>query len=134
MSSEPLHPETTVPSTKPSASEDKGKDVMTHAPTESEPIIDFKVWNPPKGSSRPQRGMLSMCVKSCVFTRYISDLPDSYFEPTANELKAIYHAQVKAREALANAPLKTQQIRERELQSKMERWPTVCVIKYRFIN
>jgi len=83
---------------------------MTHVPTESEPIIDFKVWNPPKGSSRPQR-----------------DLPDSYFEPTANELKAIYHGQVKAREALANAPLKTQQIREQELKSKMERWPTTRI-------
>jgi hypothetical protein len=56
MSSVPQHLESTVSSTE--SSEDKSKDVINKASHETQPIIDFKVWNPPNGSSsRPQPGM-----------------------------------------------------------------------------
>jgi hypothetical protein len=66
----------------------------------------------------------------------LADLPDSYFEPSSNELKAAYQAQLKAREALNNAPLKTQQIREREHKAKLDRWPNVrpVLLPLLFIN
>ncbi|KIJ51039.1 hypothetical protein M422DRAFT_27118 [Sphaerobolus stellatus SS14] len=78
----------------------------------SEPVVvDFKVWNPPEDSSAALR----------------RELPDSYFEPSTNELKALYQSQVKARQALQNAPLKTQQIRSREVKAKLDRYPTTRI-------
>ncbi|KAF8581068.1 hypothetical protein K439DRAFT_256203 [Ramaria rubella] len=88
----------------------KEKDAERPA-AETEQTIDFKVWNPPTGVSS-------------ISPR---DLPDSYFEPTASELKSSYQAQVRAREALVNAPLKTREIRERESNSKLSRWPTTTI-------
>lgn len=69
-----------------------------------------KVWNPLNAPAAP-----------------IPDLPDSYFEPTLNELKATYEAQVRAREALTNAPFKTREAREKELKVKQEQYPTTRI-------
>ncbi|KAF8518474.1 hypothetical protein JB92DRAFT_2787370 [Gautieria morchelliformis] len=88
-----------------------GKDVEQEVPVNIDKLSDFKVWNPPGGTS-------SITPK---------ELPDSYFDPTAAELKASYQAQVRTREALANAPLKTREIRERETNSKLTRWPTTTI-------
>ncbi|KAF8510939.1 hypothetical protein BU17DRAFT_55042 [Hysterangium stoloniferum] len=95
-------------------------------------VVDFKVWNPPAGSTIPRQGtsvqLEQHVVGLSLFKVFaIVDLPDSYFEPTTKELKATYQSQVQAREALANAPLKTQEIRDRELKAKMARWPTTRI-------
>ncbi|KZS92590.1 hypothetical protein SISNIDRAFT_412862 [Sistotremastrum niveocremeum HHB9708] len=51
-----------------------------------------------------------------------ASLPDSYFTPTTSELKAAYAAQVRVRENLINAPLKTQAMRESEEKAKQTKW------------
>lgn len=52
-------------------------------------------------------------------------LPDSYFEPTTSEVQAMYQSQVRLRESLNDAPLKTRAIRDQEEQVKAAKYPTV---------
>ncbi|OZJ02565.1 hypothetical protein BZG36_04338 [Bifiguratus adelaidae] len=52
-----------------------------------------------------------------------ADLPDTFFKPSGQELKAALDAQTKARMALENTPLKTQAIRDAEEKEKMNRNP-----------
>lgn len=52
-------------------------------------------------------------------------LPDSYFEPTTSEVQAMYQSQVRLRESLNDAPLKTRAIRDQEAQVKAAKYPTV---------
>lgn len=92
-----------------------------------ETLGDIKVWNPLNGQAAPIPGNLIEAVSKPKSHGTCIDLPDSYFEPTLGELRASYEAQVRAREALVNAPLKTKEVRERELKEKRERYPTVSV-------
>ncbi|ELU40358.1 MBF1 domain-containing protein [Rhizoctonia solani AG-1 IA] len=68
---------------------------MTHAP--------FKLWNPP--------------------TEIVPDLED--LEPTAAEIVAAYQAQARKSENLRNAPLLTQEIRDRQQREKYKKWPNL---------
>lgn len=71
----------------------------------------FKVYKPPAESDTPQS---------------LKELTDSDFEPTSAELQAAYAGQKQRLDALVNAPLKTQAIKEREQKAKISRWPKVC--------
>lgn len=106
--------------------QNKGE-IVTEIPAKT--ALDFKVWNPPNGPVAPIRGNPnvrdSFLFNKSNFSRRSSDLPDSYFEPTLSELKASYDAQVRAREALVNAPLKTKEVREIEFRAKLQKYPTV---------
>ncbi|KAG9048089.1 hypothetical protein FS837_000795 [Tulasnella sp. UAMH 9824] len=80
---------------------------------------DYKVWNPPGGSAGTPASLAS--------------LPDSYFDPTAEELKSAYQSQSRLADKLANAPLKTEAIRQREAKEKLARWPETR-IRVKFPN
>ncbi|KAH7341737.1 hypothetical protein B0J17DRAFT_647706 [Rhizoctonia solani] len=80
---------------------------VVHAP--------FKLWNPPT-ETRP------------TVAPELEDL-----EPTAAEIVAAYQAQARKSENLRNAPLLTQEIRERQQREKYKKWPN-CVIRIRFHN
>lgn len=58
-------------------------------------------------------------------TASLTALPDSYFEPTAEELKSAFSSQSRLVDKLSNAPLKTEAIRQREAKEKLARWPEV---------
>ncbi|CAE6454817.1 unnamed protein product [Rhizoctonia solani] len=80
---------------------------VAHAP--------FKLWNPPT-EARPTA---------------IPELED--LEPTAAEVVAAYQAQARKSETLRNAPLITQEIRDRQQRERYKKWPN-CVIRIRFHN
>lgn len=63
----------------------------------------------------------------------IADVPDEEFEPTTSELKAAYASQQRRVAALQGAPLKTQEIKKREEDARLSRWPTTK-IRIRFPN
>ncbi|KAG8997690.1 hypothetical protein FRB90_012441 [Tulasnella sp. 427] len=77
---------------------------------------DYKVWNPPTGAIGTP-----------------ASLPDSYFEPTAEELKSAFQSQSRLVDKLNNAPLKTEAIRQRETKEKLARWPETR-IRVKFPN
>lgn len=70
----------------------------------------FRVYNPPESSG----------------TTLLTELTDSDFEPTTAELQAAYAGQKQKLNAIANAPFKTQAVREREQKAKANRWPKVA--------
>ncbi|KAJ3890979.1 hypothetical protein GG344DRAFT_48310 [Lentinula edodes] len=77
----------------------------------------FKVYKPSSGSS---------FIPS-------TDLPDSYFNPTASDLK-LAQTQLSARtQALTNAPLQLRTTREAAEKAKKERWPNTT-IRVRFTD
>ncbi|KAJ1307559.1 hypothetical protein OPQ81_001656 [Rhizoctonia solani] len=80
---------------------------VAHAP--------FKLWNPPT-ETRP------------TVAPELEDL-----EPTAAEIVAAYQAQARRSENLRNAPLLTQEIRDRQQREKYKKWPN-CVIRIKFHN
>ncbi|CAE6409991.1 unnamed protein product [Rhizoctonia solani] len=75
----------------------------------------FKLWNPPT-DTRPTTAP------------EFEDL-----EPTAAEIVAAYQSQAQKSETLRNAPLLTQEIRDRQQREKYKKWPH-CVIRVRFHN
>ncbi|KAJ3997859.1 hypothetical protein F5050DRAFT_1568497 [Lentinula boryana] len=77
----------------------------------------FKVYKPTSGSS----------------SILPTDLPDSYFEPTAFDLK-LAQSQLSSRtQALTNAPLQLRTTREAAEKAKKERWPNTK-IRVRFTD
>ncbi|CAE6522053.1 unnamed protein product [Rhizoctonia solani] len=80
---------------------------VAHAP--------FKLWNPPT-ETRP------------TVPPELEDL-----EPTAAEIVAAYQSQTRRSENLRNAPLLTQEMRERQQREKYKKWPN-CIIRIRFHN
>ncbi|KAG9005835.1 hypothetical protein FRB94_003905 [Tulasnella sp. JGI-2019a] len=113
----PVDQETTVNIAQSSSS--VGVDTPSSSgapPAEPAPIIEYKVWNPP-GSGVATPG----------------SLPDEYFQPTGEELKAAWQAQSRLVEKLNNAPLKTQAIRDKEAKEKAKRWPETT-IRIKFPN
>ncbi|CAE6382052.1 unnamed protein product [Rhizoctonia solani] len=80
---------------------------VAHAP--------FKLWNPPT-ETRP------------TVPPELDDL-----EPTAAEIVAAYQSQARRSEHLRNAPLLTQEIRDRQQREKYKKWPN-CVVRIRFHN
>ncbi|KAG8746602.1 hypothetical protein FRC12_014247 [Ceratobasidium sp. 428] len=75
----------------------------------------FRLWNPPAVPS------------------VSSPLLPSDLEPTAAEIVAAYQAQSKRAERLQNAPLMTQQMRDRQQVDRLKKWPN-CTIRVRFHN
>jgi len=69
----------------------------------------FRYFRPPQGGSERK------------------DLPDSYFQPSAADLKAAQASLSRRTQALVNAPLKTHAIREAEEKTKRARWPTTTI-------
>lgn len=83
----------------------------------SDPLVahtPFKLWNPPT-ETRP------------------ASTPVEDLEPTAAEIVAAYQAQTRRAENLRNAPLLTQEMRDRQQKEKYQKWPQ-CTIRIRFHN
>ncbi|OSX59072.1 hypothetical protein POSPLADRAFT_1152213, partial [Postia placenta MAD-698-R-SB12] len=55
------------------------------------------------------------------------ELPDSYFQPSPADLKAAQASLSARTQALTNAPLRTQAMREAEEKTKRARWPTTTI-------
>ena len=55
-----------------------------------------------------------------------ANLPDSYFEPSAADLKYAQTTLQARAKALVDAPLQTQKLREEKEADRRKRWPTVC--------
>ncbi len=53
------------------------------------------------------------------------DIPELYFTPTAAELKAVQSSLAARTQSLANAPLRTQAMRDADQKAREARWPTV---------
>ncbi|OCH94883.1 hypothetical protein OBBRIDRAFT_884435 [Obba rivulosa] len=71
--------------------------------------VSFKYYRPPTSSAQPR------------------ELPDSYFTPTAAELRA-QQASLSARtDALTNAPWRTRAMRDAEDKAKRARWPQTTI-------
>lgn len=56
---------------------------------------------------------------------YLGDLPESYFVPSAADLRAQQNSLIARTQALSNAPLKTQAMRDAEEKAKRTKYPTV---------
>jgi len=67
---------------------------------------DFKVYKPPAFSAGSP-----------------SELPESYFTPTAADLKAAQATLTARTQALVNAPLQLRATREAADRAKKDRWP-----------
>lgn len=83
--------------------------------------------------SRRVREALHSCMPSNVLTSCLfglapaAELSDSYFTPTAVDLKAAQDSLTARTQALVNAPLRTQAMRDEEQKSKAAKYPTVRV-------
>ena len=55
----------------------------------------------------------------------VGDLPESYFTPTAADLKAAQATLTARSQALVNAPLQLRTTREAAERAKRDRWPNV---------
>ncbi|PSR88744.1 hypothetical protein PHLCEN_2v5095 [Hermanssonia centrifuga] len=53
------------------------------------------------------------------------DIPELYFTPTAAELKAVQSSLAARTQSLANAPLRTQAMRDADQKAREARWPTL---------
>jgi len=76
---------------------------------------DFKVYKAPASSSGSPLG----------------ELPESYFTPTAADLKAAQATLTARSQALVNAPLQLRATREAAERAKRDRWP-ITTIRIRF--
>ncbi|GJE85667.1 Ubiquitin regulatory domain X-containing protein [Phanerochaete sordida] len=99
---------------------------MSSVPPAAEPVPaatspasanEFKVYKPPQttGPIGPR------------------DLNDSFFTPSAADLKAAQDSLSARTQALTNAPLRTQAMRDAELKAKMAKYPTTT-IRIRFTD
>ncbi|EIM91185.1 uncharacterized protein STEHIDRAFT_152843 [Stereum hirsutum FP-91666 SS1] len=70
----------------------------------------FKVYNPPRTAAASPR-----------------DLPDSYFEPSAADIRSAQAALHARTQALTDAPFQTRAAREQAEKKKTERWPTTTI-------
>lgn len=55
---------------------------------------------------------------------------DDNLEVDGQDLKAVYASQVRAREALENAPLKTKSMRDKEQAERRKKYPEVWLSQY----
>ncbi|GBE88440.1 hypothetical protein BKA93DRAFT_768555 [Sparassis latifolia] len=85
----------------------------TTEPKSSEPPVavepEFKYYRAPQSIAAPR------------------ELPDSYFTPTYADLKAAQASLTARTQALTNAPLRTQAMRDAEDKVKRARWPHTAV-------
>ncbi|KAJ3478529.1 hypothetical protein NLI96_g9694 [Meripilus lineatus] len=57
----------------------------------------------------------------------LGDLPESYFVPSAADLRAQQNSLIARTQALSNAPLKTQAMRDAEEKAKRTKYPTTTI-------
>ncbi|THH28230.1 hypothetical protein EUX98_g5949 [Antrodiella citrinella] len=72
--------------------------------------VDFRVYKPPHSAAGSP-----------------ADLPDSYFTPSAADLKAAQASLSARTQSLVNAPLRTQAMREADDKAKRAKWPTIKI-------
>lgn len=72
--------------------------------------VDFKVYRPPHSASGTPR-----------------DVPDAYFTPSAADLRAAQASLSARTQALVNAPLRTQAMRDDENKKRLARWPNTTI-------
>lgn len=75
-----------------------------------QPTVDFKVFKPPRSANGS-----------------LVDLPDAYFQPSAADLKAAQASLSARTQALVNAPLRTQAMRDADDKARRARWPTTKI-------
>jgi hypothetical protein len=73
---------------------------------------------------RSRHVIISLTLRETVL-KFLASLPPTELEPTAAEIVAAYQAQNKRTERLQNAPLITQQMRDRQQEAKIKKWPNV---------
>ena len=56
------------------------------------------------------------------------ELPEAFFTPTTADLKAAQDSLTARTQALVNAPLKTQAMRDVEQKAREAKYPTVCFL------
>ena len=96
-----------------------------------EPRVDFRVYRPPRSSGGAPGSFHRITVLlTALWTSILVDLPDSYFQPSAADLKAAQASLAARTQALANAPLRTQAMRDAEDKVKRAKWPTVRVYQF----
>ncbi|EIW84180.1 hypothetical protein CONPUDRAFT_119806 [Coniophora puteana RWD-64-598 SS2] len=83
----------------------------TSSANSSDLPADFKVYKPPLATSNTN----------------VPNLPDSYFTPTAADLKAAQATLSARTQALTNAPLQLRAAREAEEKAKRDRWPNITI-------
>jgi tether containing UBX domain for GLUT4 len=91
----------------------------------------FKVYKPPEST----RGYPCASAYNCYILHSlggyeVGELPDSYFAPTAVDLKAAQNALTGRTQALVNAPLQLRATREALEKAKRDRWPNVCCLSF----
>ncbi|CCM04684.1 uncharacterized protein FIBRA_06870 [Fibroporia radiculosa] len=83
--------------------------VRTSAPAASGELPVLRYYRPPQSTSTRR------------------ELPDSYFQPSTADLKAAQASLSARTQALVNAPLRTQAMRDAEEKAKRARWPTTTI-------
>lgn len=92
--------------------------------------------NEPNSSSEPPQAGAPNAEQQPLAFRYYrapqsgperKELPDSYFQPSTADLKAAQASLSARTQALVNAPLRTQAMRDAEEKSKRARWPNTTI-------
>ena len=83
----------------------------TSSPITTDPPSEYKVYKPP----------------TATLPLSVPNLPDSYFTPTASDLKAAQATLSARTQAIVNAPLQLRVAREAEEKAKRERWPNTTI-------
>jgi tether containing UBX domain for GLUT4 len=100
----------------------KEKDTAAEEPT-------FRVFKPARqNAGSPLRAfqvVLSSYRQLTITLLLPEALPDSYFTPTAADLKSAQATLSARTQALTNAPLQLRAVREAEERAKRDRWPKV---------
>jgi tether containing UBX domain for GLUT4 len=112
-------------------SAENAQDVTWNVP----PQPSFRVFKPPARNTANLRTLLLIFFIYFSFLIRISEpLPDSFFTPTAADLKAAQATLSARSQALVNAPLQLRTTREAEERAKRDRWPNVrCYFYFSFL-
>ncbi|EGN99032.1 hypothetical protein SERLA73DRAFT_90181, partial [Serpula lacrymans var. lacrymans S7.3] len=96
-------------------------------------IPQFKVYRPTTALQATR--MFHINVISAILKRLAcqDDLPDSYFTPTAADLKAAQATLSGRTQSLVNAPLQIRSVREATEKAKRDKWPNTT-IRIRFTD
>lgn len=126
----PFHRRTTIFSSSSNMS--TVEDIAT-APPESAPdekSADFRVYRPPQASANESSPGSSRTYHRQSFgdedlPAPPGELPESFFVPSAADLKAAQDSLSVRTHTLMNAPLRTQAMRDADTKIKMQKYPTV---------
>lgn len=118
-----LHMETNSMSTSDTPLAPSSENAASATPEPSE----FKVYKAPPPSSGPPRAFVgpASCLFDLLYGFEARELPESYFAPTAADLKAAQATLTARTQAMVNAPLQLRATREAVERAKKDRWPNV---------